>query len=408
MGTQVRNSFISVDEARETILHHIWDLETEMAGAINALGKTLADDILAERDIPEIDTAEADGYALIAAETKDAAELNQKRFSVLCELTAGGFTDKEVVPGTAVSLKKGATIPRGADAVVTARDCFREDVELYVMREAQPGENIRRRAAEVRKGETVLAKGAVLSPKELYLLTTVAKTGVPVKRKPRVAVLTVDNEEPDITSHAPASRARAAERYLILGQILSSACELGPIVQARENHESIVQGLAKALRADAVVISGGSHGGEQSAAAETLGIVGKIHVSRIAAAPGRQFTFAMVEAKPVFALSKGAASAIVEFEVFVRPALMRMAGRSDIDRQVVTATVGNDIRQSFCQRQFLRAHTVWENGGYSAEVVDVQHSGRMRHICRHNSLIIVREDRGDIRRGEPVEVMLLG
>lgn len=407
MSTQIREKFASIDEARQVVLSNVWDLESESAGVVNALGKTLTEDIVSDMDIPRFPTASVDGYAVIAADVKGASERNPVRLSVLCEAMPGSASGKEVLTGTAVGLQSGTAIPMGSNAVVPRESCYRDGASLYVMQEVSQGENAKPAGQEMKKGDLVIKRGTLLGPVHLALLAALGKPGASVTRKPRIAVITFGKDVVDIIEDLNEGKVRNISRYILVGQILAAGCELGPLAHVREGKQSVEDALRKVQRADAIIISGGITLNENDPVREVVGKAGRHHVSGVAMKPGKAFVFSTIEGKPVFMLPGDALSTFVTFEVLVRPALLKMLGRELIDRHVVNASITSDVKQFYCHRQFIPAHTTWEGTKFVTKPLDTTCSGLPRDLMSVNSIIVAREDRDDIRRNDTVEVMML-
>jgi molybdenum cofactor synthesis domain-containing protein len=285
-----------------------------------------------------------------------------------------------------------------------------EGVVEILARNIQPGNNIRPVGQDIEAGQRVLAKGTLLGPAELGLLGTVGQATLTVYRKPVVAVMSTGDEivEPH---EAPApGQIRDANRFALMGAVRRAGAtplDLG-IVRDKERtlEETIERGLAEA---DVLLTSGGVSMGQLDLVKPYLASRGTVHFGRVNTKPGKPVTFAMVDGKPCFAMPGFPVSALVSFEIFVRPALLKMAGHSEIFRPRESAVLVHDFRHTAARTEFQRVVLVRQpDGTLSASSTGFQGSGRLLSMHSANGLVILPHGRDDYPAGSVVDALLLG
>ncbi len=211
---------ISIDEALQIITERFAPLEPEEVDILEGLGRTLAEEIYADLEIPPFDNSAMDGYALRTADTRRATTDRPARLQVVANVAAGHTSEASVEPGTAIRVMTGAPVPGGADAVVrfeetseylTGNWALGEDVEVY--REVAPGENVRPRGEDIHRGELALPAGTLIRPQEIGVLASLGRSRFLVIRRPRVAILATGDELVGIDEDVKPGRIRNSNEY---------------------------------------------------------------------------------------------------------------------------------------------------------------------------------------------------
>jgi len=397
----------SLEEAQRLVLLSVRPVGTEWAGIINALGRTLAEDVHASEDLPRFDNSAMDGYAVVAQDTAGASAENPKSFRLVGEAAVGEGPELKVAPGSAVRVMTGTAIPEGADAVVMVEDTHAEGRLVLVTREVQPGENIRPAGEDVRAGELVLPKGTLIGPAEMGMLAAVDRHGVLVSRRPGVSVITTGDEVVDLMEPLKPGKVRNSNRYSLAGQVFSAGCELGTLLHARDDPALVRKAVESARQSDVIVIAGGISVGQHDYVGDVLAQLGKVAFRKVAIRPGKPTAFALVEGTPVFALPGNPAGAMVSFELLVRPALLAMLGRRRPNRAVASAILAEDFRHEPGRRDFARAVASPEAGRLVARPLPRQGSGLLKPMVEANCLLIVPEDVELLRAGDKAQIILL-
>lgn len=393
---------VSIEEARRLVTAHALPLGSEEIDALSADGRVLAEPISAPAPIPDVPKSAVDGYALIAGDG-DAPR------RVLAELTAGAAQGLALTPGTAARIMTGAPIPRGADAVVLVEQTQERDQILTIERAPSVGDSIHTVGQDIRAGELVLERGAILGAAEVGLLATIGQTRVRVFRRPVVAVLATGDEvfEPD--GPAIPGGVRDSNRYALLAAAREAGCATISLGIARDDlatqRAAILDGIA---RADMLLTSGGVSMGTRDLIKPLLAELGTVHFGRIAFKPGKPTTFATIGGRLAFGLPGYPVSSLVSFEVFVRPALRRMQGDARPERPQVLVRLGGPIRSSPDRPEYQRAIVRWEAGELVAHSTGGQGSSRLLSLRGANALLLVPAGGQTYQPGERLTALLTG
>jgi molybdopterin molybdotransferase len=394
---------ISIEEALAIIQREVRPLPAISMPFDEALGMVLAEDIFADEPMPPFAAASVDGFAVIAA---DGPGLRR----IVGDQSAGYVADLRIEPGTAARVTTGAPIPPGADTMVMIEQTEEENGQVNILADdIRVGSNIRPVGEDIEAGQLVLAKGTVLGPAELGLLGTVGKAEVSVHRLPTVAVMSTGDEivEPDETPQP--GQIRDANRFTLMSVVRQTGAkplDLG-IVRDKENNlqTTIERGLAEA---DVLLTSGGVSMGQLDLVKPYLASRGTVHFGRVNTKPGKPVTFATVDGKPCFAMPGFPVSALVSFEIFVRPALLKMGGHTLIYRPREKAVLAHEVRHSSERTEFQRVvlrRTA--DGKLTASTTGFQGSGRLLSMVGANGLIVLPHGQGDFEAGTVVKAIIL-
>jgi molybdopterin molybdotransferase len=306
-----------------------------------ALGAVLAEDVVSDLDMPPYDKAMMDGYAVRSADLPDGRAV----LTVIEEVTAGRTPQRALAPGQATRIMTGAPIPAGADAVVMVeRTRIEGDRVAIEDRPPQPGSNVMPRGREMRCGETVLAAGAVLRPQEFGLLATVGRTSAAVHPAPRVAVLSTGDEVVEAGERLGPGQIRNGNGPMLCAQVARAGALPHYLGIARDRLESLRPLIAEGLRADVLVLSGGVSAGKLDLVPGVLEEAGvRPHFHKVEMKPGKPVLFGSRGETAVFGLPGNPVSALVCFELFVRPALRRLAGHAEPGPFVARAALAEDF-----------------------------------------------------------------
>lgn len=396
---------ISVESALETILKEIRPLGLESTDITSALGRVLGEDITARSSNPPWDNSAMDGYALRAADAKGASNENPVKLSVLYDLPAGSVGQAPVGPGQAVRIMTGAPVPEGADAVVMVEKTESGDGFVLIKAEPKNGENIRRSGEDFKAGDVVIRKGSVIRPAEVSMLATVGVPFVLVHRRPRVAVVSTGDELCDINEAPPAGKISNSNGYALASLVASAGGVPIQLGIARDNKESLRVKLTQALSADCIISSGGVSVGDYDFVKDVLKDMGSSMIFwKVAMKPGKPLAFGVIGGKPAFGLPGNPISSMVAFEQFVRPSLMKMAGKTSLYRQTFKATLTKDIKIKPGRMNFVRAELKLTEDGLTATPLEGQGSGMIMTMVRANSFVVVPQDSTGFKQGETVRV----
>ncbi len=395
---------LSFEEARAAILRSVAPAGTERVETWRALGRVVAEDVAAPSDLPPCDNSAMDGYAVRAADCASGALL-----AVSGCLPAGGVAPESVAPGCAVRIMTGAPIPPGCDAVVPLEEAEEAGGRIRVPGAVTPRQHIRFRGEDVAVGTVVIPAGTRLRPPEIGMLASFGKTFVPVFRRIRVAVLSTGDELVALGEPPAAGKIVNSNSVSIAAAVRDAGAEPVVLGIARDDRESHAARIAEGLAADALVTTAGVSAGDRDLVRQVLGELGVTPVFwRVAVKPGGPTAFGMKAGTPVFSLPGNPTSALVTFEVFVRPALLKMMGHVRPIKPLVHATLKESVKKKAGKINFLRVRIEVRDGEYLATSAGDQSSGIQRTLVRADALAVLPADRTDFSVGETVDVHLLG
>ncbi len=409
--------FMEVEQARQEILASIETLEPEEVPLLEALGRTLAEDVLAGENIPPFDNSAMDGYAVRAADVADAGPDQPVVLAVQADLPAGTAPAEPLRPGAAIRIMTGAPMPPGADAVVPFEQtdegttgARRATGEVRIMRAVRPGDNVRRAGEDVRRGELVIQRGTLLRPPEIGLLASLARPRVRVTRRPRVAVLATGDELVDIDQPLAPGKIRNSNSYSNYAQVLKygGIPLLLPIARdtVAEVTDRIEQGIAQG--ADLFLTSGGVSVGDYDLVKRVLHQLGHIDFWQVRMQPGKPMAFGHLRGVPLLGLPGNPVSAMVVFEQFARPAILKMQGRRQLRKPEIEATLLDDAKSYADRVRFLRAIVTQDiTGQWTARLTGPQGSGILSSMVRANGLAIIPKQPGKVSAGTRVWVQML-
>lgn len=390
--------------ARRRILDQVRPLETETVPLLEALGRAIAEPLIATLDLPRFDNSAMDGYALRAADSGAGVRLRVTGY-----LLAGSLERPTVEPGCAVRIMTGAPLPPGADTVVPEEETDGGAAVVTLRGAVARGAHIRYRGEDVRSGEEVLPLGTVLRPPEISLLASFNRSCVQVVRRPRVAILSTGDELVEVGTGLTEGRIVNSNSWALAAAVL----ELGGIPLqlgiARDTRESLREKLAIGLQADLLITSAGVSAGDLDLVREVLAELGVEQVFwKVDIKPGRPIAFAVKGAVPVFSLPGNPVATLVTFEEFVRPALLKIMGQRQILKPLLRARLQEPVRKKPGRAQFLRVTVRESEGSLVVASSGDQNTGILRTSLRANGIAVLPAERGNYAAGDEVEVHLLG
>jgi len=416
---------ISVDEALAEILRHVQPLEAERVPILEALGRVLAEEIISDIDIPPFDNSAMDGYAVRAADIADASPQTPVPLRVVGSVAAGYVAEVGVEPGTAIRIMTGAPLPHGADTVVPYEDTddFDRPKEerltspadvIRVRKAVRRGSNIRPAGEDIRRGESVMAPGRLIRPQEIGVLASLGRETVLVHRRPKVAILATGDELLEIHEPLAPGKIRNSNEYtnaalvertggipIRLGIARDTADDLRAKIQA-----GIAQG------ADLFLTSGGVSVGDYDVVKDVLADEGEMQFWQVRMKPGKPLAFGLLRGRepgrkiPLIGLPGNPVSAMVSFEQFARPAILKMLGHTDLTKPTVQAILDEPLTNSG-RRGFVRVIVTRQEDGYHARKTGQQGSGVLTSMAKANGLAIVPEGVYRVEAGSTVTVQML-
>jgi len=391
------------EEARKIILDCVVPLGVEKVEMLDAVGRVLAEDILAPWDMPLWDNTAMDGYAVHSKDCGEAASLKLSGF-----LPAGGFMSHPMQAGTAVKILTGAPIPAGADAVVPFEQAEERDETVFLKGKVKPGDHIRFKGEDVKEGETILPAGTVLRPSEISMLASFGRLFIPVHRRVRVAILSTGDELVDPGEALAPGKIINSNSLALAAAVRETGCIPIMLGIARDTKDSLREKLAEGLTADVLITSAGVSAGDRDYVRDVLDeLMVKQVFWKVDIKPGRPTAFARRDGKPVFSLPGNPVSSLITFEEFVRPALLKMMGFRKVLRPLVTATLREGIKKKPGRVNFLRVAVEEKDGHYFAWSPGKQDTGYLRTLLLADGIAVIPAEKGDLAAGEQVDVQII-
>ncbi|XP_057678129.1 gephyrin b isoform X1 [Corythoichthys intestinalis] len=415
----------SMDKAFITVLEMTAVLSTEIINYRDGMGRVLAQDVYAKDNLPPFPASVKDGYAVRAADGPG------DRF-IIGESQAGEQPTHTVMPGQVMRVTTGAPIPCGADAVVQVEDTellresedfvFQgtEELEVRILVQARPGQDIRPIGHDIKRGECVLAKGTHMGPSEIGLLATVGVTEVEVQKFPVVAVMSTGNELLNPEDDLHPGKIRDSNRSTLLATIQEHGYPTINLGIVGDNPDDLLNALNEGIsRADVIITSGGVSMGEKDYLKQVLDIDlhAQIHFGRVFMKPGLPTTFATLDIdgarKLIFALpGRNPVSAVVTCNLFVIPALRKMQGILDPRPTIIKARLSCDVKLD-PRPEYHRCILTWHHQEPLpwAQSTGNQVSSRLMSMRSANGLLMLppkTEQYVELHKGEVVDVMVIG
>ncbi|TMG59632.1 MAG: molybdopterin molybdotransferase MoeA [Chloroflexi bacterium] len=423
---------IDVDEAALLVLEHTPVLGTERVQLADAIGRVLAEDLMASGPLPAFPSSAVDGYAVRAA---DAG----KALRVLGESSAGRPFDGTVTAGTAARILTGGVVPDGADCVVMVEHVRVSGEEVTVPPSLVAGNNFHKVGDDVQAGDRILSAGSQLGAAEIGIAAATGHAQVPVRKRPRVALMSTGDELVEVGKTPRHGQIPDSNRWALLASLREAGADVSLLGIAPDEAEPLRRVVVEALeRADALVTSGGVSVGTHDLVKPLLESLGTVHVGRVKLKPGKPFTFATLpsplggeggptppdsrgggpqglrgggrtdgDTKVAFGLPGFPVSSLVTFEVFVRPALRKMQGFAQLHRPTLPVRLGYDARSTPDRTEYQRVTLRREGRELIAETTGSQASSRLLSLAGAHALIRVPAGDQGLKSGSIVEAMIL-
>jgi molybdopterin molybdotransferase len=399
---------IPIHEAISMVLEQTPKLEIESVALSHSLGRILADDIIADTDLPPFDRAQMDGYAIRAADVANTPA----RLRIVGESAAGSGWHHEMKAGEAVRIMTGAPVPVGADAVQQVeltREANRGN-EVEILEPVEAGRSIVRQGAEIKAGETVLRAGEDINAAMIATLASFGYAEVKVGRRPRVAVMATGSELVDVDQKPGRDQIRDSNNYTIAAYAALAGATVERLPLAVDDTEELKKQIAKAAaQSDVLITSGGVSMGVYDftkAALKELGA--EIYFERVALRPGKPTVFARLGNTLVFGLPGNPVSVTVTFNLFARTALRVMQGAKQAALKEETAVLASDLKGSIERESYLPAVLrTDEKGTLLAEPLKWGGSSDFVAFARATALINVPAGVKMIEGGSPVRIVRL-
>ena len=409
-----------MEEARDKVLALTPVLAAEEVPLLEAQGQVLAEDAVASFDIPPLDNSAMDGYAVRHADIEGASPQQSRLLRVSDYVAAGQIPRTTVSEGTAVRIMTGAPIPPGADTVVPFEEtdeversaAGRPIDEVVVRNEIPKGQFVRRAAEDVEKDDVTLVKGTVLRASEIGVLASLGHCSVKVVRRPVIAVLATGDELLEPGQEPEAGKIYNSNSYGIAASVKRYGGAPLVLGIARDNIDSMGEALERGLEADMLITSAGVSKGDYDMVKDVLAERGEIAFWSVRMRPAKPIAFGMLRGPggrkvPHLGLPGNPASAMVGFEQLGRPAILKMMGRTNLEKPTVEAVLEDPIINNDGRRVYARAIVSKRDQTYYARLTGPQGSNILTSMARANGLAICPEDVEIMEKGRIVQVQML-
>jgi molybdopterin molybdotransferase len=407
---------LNVDQALQQVLQDIHPLPAETVDLLAGLGRVLADGTVAEVDLPPFPNSSMDGYAVRAEDVQSASQDRPVHLNISMDIPAGVAPEKPLKPGEAARIMTGAPMPDGADAIVpventdtswTPGDDTPLPTQVAIFRSVKAGDYVRPIGEDIQAGQSIIQAGTVLRAEEIGILAALGRPQIFVFRQPRVAILSTGDELVEIDHPLNRGKIRDSNSYSLAALVSTYGGIPLRIPTARDTLDDMRRRFKEALdlKPDLILSSAGVSVGAFDVVRTIIDELGKVDFWRINLRPGKPLAFGQVGNAPFFGLPGNPVSAMVTFDVFVRPVLLKLGSRPDVSRSI-TAILGEDIR-SDGRRSYLRVKLSHENGHYVAHMTGTQSSGALTSMVLADGLLIVPENVTEAAAGTEYPVRLL-
>lgn len=406
---------IPVSKAISLIEQNVEPLGTETVSISNMVGRILAEDIVADMDLPPFDRSQMDGFAVRAADVADAPV----DLMLIGESAAGHGWHTEMHPGETVRIMTGAPVPPGADSVqkvelTSERDFSTDEAEknegnITILEPVAAGRNIVRQGAEVKKGELIVSKGERINERMIATLAAFGYSSVTVAKRPRVTIFTTGSEVVEINETPGRDQIRNSNSAMLEALVKTVGGEITLLPTAPDDLEGIKNVIqTAAASSDLVVITGGVSVGKYDLTKRAMQELGaEIFFERLRLKPGKPAVFARLDQALLFGLPGNPVSAAVTFYLFVRKALLLMQNAAETDLPRATAVAGSTFKAAPQRDSYIPAKLQFGSDG-RVIASPVKWIGSSDFIGFGKSDALVFVPGGEVREtGDLTEVLLI-
>lgn len=393
---------LTYTEAQKIVLETVSALPTQSLPLQTATGHVLATPARANWDMPRWDNSAMDGFAMAASSLTSGSDLE-----IVGSAFAGHPYDAMLQPGKAIQITTGAPLPDGADTVIPVEDCSTADGFLTCLRPVEARQHVRYRGEEYRSGDVLLEPGTVLYAGAIGLLASAGVSEVHVHPRPRVAIFSTGDELVELGQQPGPGQIINSNLQYLCARLNECGCTAIPLGIGEDRSDELDQLIEQAKQADLILSTGGVSVGEKDLVQQTLEQHDfKRKFWKVAIKPGKPVLFGLLDGKPCFGLPGNPAATAATFELFVGPALRKLAGFQAEHKQII-ATLRHPIKGGNKRQAFLWARCDWQGEGYQIEVPQRQGSGQIRSVHGANALLSVPIGSPDLKAGDKVQIIPL-
>ncbi|WP_031547254.1 gephyrin-like molybdotransferase Glp [Salinicoccus luteus] len=399
---------IPVTEAVDRVIDRIKPLAVETVSHTESYGRILGEDLKATMDVPLFDKSAMDGFAIRAEDSTGASGGNRIEFEVVAEVPAGSTSDYELKPNEAFRIMTGAPVPESADAVVMFEQTRQTGNTFTVRKNFEAGENIAIRGEECREGEVIVPRGTFINPGTVATLATFGYKNVRVYRQPVVGILATGSELVDIDAPLEPGKIRNSNGPMILSQLKRMNIEGRMYALEADDFDALLARVREMLgEVDAIITTGGVSVGDYDHLPKLYEALGAVELfNKVGMRPGSVTTVSMLEDTPLFGLSGNPSACYTGFELFARPALLKMMGHDRIHAPILQAVLDGDFKKANPFTRFVRAEVNYRDGQVYARPAGFNKSNAVTSIARSNGIIVLPGGTRGYAEGDGVKVMM--
>ncbi len=429
-STNQQNSLIAVEEALDTILEKMEPVGLERIPLSQSLGRVLAEPIISEINVPPFANSAMDGYAVIAADTTGASRQKPVMLQVVGNIPAGTSSSIKLTQGMAARIMTGAPIPAGTTAVIRFEETSEQllpegqelpDDQVMVYQPVAAGDNVRPAGEDIETGQVILEAGHRMRPQDIGVMAAIGQAELPVYRRPRVAILATGDELVDLNEPIEPGKIRNSNEYTQAAMVQKYGGEPVMLGIARDNVTDLTAKIQAGLeqQVDLFLTSAGVSIGDFDIVKNVLAAEGEMEFWQVAIKPGKPLAFGLLHRQaghrtgsqvPLIGLPGNPGAAMVAFEVFARPAILKLGGQRSWEKKKLLATLAEEVTNSG-RRHFMRGLVRLGPNGYEVTTrgsgVQVQGSGILTSMVWANCLVVVPEKVTFLPEGTSVEVWIL-
>ena len=401
---------IPVKEAINRIMGNITPMKVETVQLAEAYGRILAEPIIALHPVPPFNRSPYDGYAIRSCDSHNASEENPAAFTVVDEIGAGSISSVTLAQGEAVRIMTGAQLPVGADAVVMFEQTVSADQIFTIGKPFEPNQNVTLIGEDVEKGEVLINPGAFIHPGTIALLATFGYINVQVAKKPVVGILSTGTELLDVGDELTPGKIRNSNGPMIIAQLDRMGIESQSYGMEADNFDACRETVARAMaETDCLITTGGVSVGDFDYLPQIYHSLGaRVLFNKVAMRPGSVTTVAVANNKLLFGLSGNPSACFTGFELFARPALLKMMGAAKPYIPYTKAILGEAFLEENPFTRFVRAVYDATPSGVTIVSTGFNHSSSVSSIAGGNAFLVLPSGTKGYKSGEEVDVLLLG
>ena len=410
---------LSVEEARHQILRVFSTLDVGTFPITDSLGLVIAENVRSRINIPPLDNSAMDGYAVRSEDVKAASSKNAVNLKIIETIPAGSLPTEPIESGHASRIMTGAPIPDLADAVVPFEETTEEDFlsttdieEIGIKMAVPPGTNIRSKGKDIEKNDLVIEEGHIITPASVGVLASMGMSHVKAVRKPVISVLSTGDE-----LLSPGQEPSGGKIYdSNSSSIVALISQLGAIPKyvgiAKDNMDSVRSKLAEAMGSDLIISSAGVSKGDYDMVKDVMSEHGDLQFWSVRMRPAKPLAFGILNKNsdkpvPLLGLPGNPVSSLVAFEQFCRPAILKMMGKTDLERPIIQAVLKDSIMNYDGRRVYARVVVTKTESGFVAETTGNQDSNILTSMLKANGLAICPEDEKSKKPGDIVTVVMI-